>query len=99
MKLKFMLVISLVAPLVLTACAKKEEAAATDQGQNAPAAEEKITPEQQAAIDAIDKPVMDENNTDISPEQANAPAEDSMTPAAETPAPDAETATTGTATQ
>lgn len=85
MKLKFMLVISLVAPLVLTACAKKEEAAATDQGQNAPAAEEKITPEQQAAIDAIDKPVMDENNTDISPEQANAP--------------DAETATTGTATQ
>ena len=39
-----MLVISLVAPLVLTACAKKEEAAATDQGQNAPAAEEKITP-------------------------------------------------------
>jgi hypothetical protein len=42
---------------------------------------------------------MDENNTDISPEQANAPAEDSMTPAAETPAPEAETATTGTATQ
>ena len=34
-----------------------------------------ISPEQQAAIDAIDKPVLDEKNTDVPAEIANAPAD------------------------
>jgi hypothetical protein len=42
----------------------------------------KSHPEQQAAIDALDKPVMDEKNTDIPESVANAPA-DAATPATE----------------
>ena len=36
--------------------------------------------EQQAAIDALDQPILDEKNTDIPAEKANAPA-DAATPA------------------
>ena len=83
MKLKFAWAALVIVPLTLTACAKKNDAPASHEGQAAPA-QEQITPEQQAAIDALDKPVMDEKNTDIPESVANAPAE----PA--TPATDAE---------
>ena len=49
------------------------------------AATEKITAEQQAAIDAIDQPVLDEKNTDVAAEIANLPA-DEATAVAEMPA-------------
>ncbi|MBJ9985159.1 hypothetical protein IAE19_06835 [Acinetobacter sp. S40] len=81
MKLKLALAALVIVPLTLTACAKKNDAPASQEGQAAPA-QEKITPEQQAAIDALDKPVMDEKNTDISESVANAPAEPA-TPATE----------------
>ncbi|MCU4412505.1 hypothetical protein KTH71_00370 [Acinetobacter sp. WU_MDCI_Axc73] len=74
MKLKLVLAAILVIPLTLTACAKKNDAPASHEGQAAPA-QEKVTPEQQAAIDALDKPVMDQKNTDIAESVANAPAE------------------------
>ncbi|VTX67276.1 Uncharacterised protein [Acinetobacter ursingii] len=81
MKLKLVLAAIVVIPLTLTACAKKNDAPASHEGQAAPV-EEKVTPEQQAAIDALDKPVMDEKNTDIPESVANAPA-DAATPATE----------------
>ena len=77
MNLKLTLAALLIAPLALTACAKKDEAPKRDA-----AVEEKVTPEQQAAIDSLDKPVMDEKNTDVPAEVANADA-DSATPATE----------------
>ena len=81
MKLKLVLAAIVVIPLTLTACAKKNDAPASHEGQAAPV-EEKVTPEQQAAIDALDKPVMDEKNTDIPESVSNTPA-DAATPAAE----------------
>lgn len=81
MKSKWALVALILVPLTLTACAKKNDAPASQEGQAAPV-QEKITPEQQAAIDALDKPVMDEKNTDIPESVANAPA-DAATPATE----------------
>ena len=77
MNLKLTLAALLIVPLALTACAKKDEAPKTDA-----AVEEKVTPEQQAAIDSLDKPVMDEKNTDVPAEVANADA-DAATPATE----------------
>ena len=59
MKLNILLAALIIAPLTLTACSNKNDAPAAQQGQSAPA-DEKVTPEQQAAIDALDKPVMDE---------------------------------------
>ncbi|MGZ7881363.1 hypothetical protein [Acinetobacter soli] len=81
MKLNILLAALIIAPLTLTACSKKNDAPAAQQGQSAPA-DEKVTPEQQAAIDALDKPVMDEKNTDIPESVSNTPA-DAATPAAE----------------
>ncbi|WP_130802569.1 hypothetical protein [Acinetobacter ihumii] len=81
MKLKLALAALVMIPLTFTACAKKNDAPASHEGQTAPV-EEKVTPEQQAAIDALDKPVMDEKNTDIPDAVANAPA-DAATPATE----------------
>ena len=77
MNLKLTLAALLIAPLALTACAKKDEAPKADA-----AVEEKVTPEQQAAIDSLDKPVMDEKNTDVPAEIANVDA-DAATPATE----------------
>lgn len=62
MKFKLTLAALMIAPIMFTACAKKDEAKNAEQA--APAAIE-TTPEQQAAIDAIDKPNLDENNTDV----------------------------------
>lgn len=50
---------------MLTACAKKEEATQAGQDASSTAVADKVTPEQQAAIDALDKPVLDEKNTDV----------------------------------
>ncbi|TCB79302.1 hypothetical protein E0H89_03335 [Acinetobacter sp. ANC 3781] len=86
MNLKLTLAALLIAPLALTACAKKDEAPKNDAA--ATTVEEKITPEQQAAIDSLDKPVLDEKNTDVPAEIANANA-DEATPVAEAAASEA----------
>ncbi|USA45255.1 hypothetical protein NDN11_11025 [Acinetobacter sp. C26M] len=66
MKFKLTLAALIIAPIMLTACAKKDEAKnAEQQDQAASAVSTQTTPEQQAAIDAIDKPNLDENNTDV----------------------------------
>jgi len=82
MKFKFALVALMIAPLALTACSKQEKAPASEQTSASEAtstASENVTPEQQAAIDAIDKPVLDEKNTDVPAELSNTPA-DAATP-------------------
>ncbi|RLZ08108.1 hypothetical protein EAH57_09770 [Acinetobacter sp. 2JN-4] len=67
MNFKLTLIALMIAPvMVLTACAKKEEAkTAEDQEQATSVVSTQTTSEQQAAIDAIDKPIMDEHNTDV----------------------------------
>jgi len=54
------------------------------------AVEEKVTPEQQAVIDSIDQPVLDEKNTDISAAVSNADP-DAETPVVEEAASNATT--------
>ncbi|MFV5491340.1 hypothetical protein [Acinetobacter sp. ASP199] len=66
----------LAASLALTACAKKDSPAPQEQDASAATVTEQITPEQQAVIDSIDKPVLDEKNTDVPAEVANAPADE-----------------------
>ena len=78
MKLKFVLAALIIAPLALTACSKQENAPASEQVAVSSAAtteSETISAEQKAAIDALDQPVLDEKNTDIPAEKANAPAD------------------------
>ncbi|UBX51336.1 hypothetical protein LDO52_08135 [Acinetobacter pseudolwoffii] len=75
MKKQLTLAALLAASLALTACAKQESAPAAEAEGSAAVATETVTPEQQAAIDAIDQPVLDEKNTDIPAEIANAPAD------------------------
>ncbi|ENX57228.1 MULTISPECIES: hypothetical protein [Acinetobacter] len=71
MKFKLTLAALIIAPIMLTACAKKEEAKnAEQQDQTAAAVSTQTSPEQQAAIDAIDKPNLDENNTDVAEQGA-----------------------------
>ncbi|NIE97144.1 hypothetical protein F3J02_11755 [Acinetobacter sp. Tr-809] len=71
MKFKLTLAALIIAPIMLTACAKKEEAKnAEQQDQAASAVSTQTSPEQQAAIDAIDKPNLDENNTDVAEHSA-----------------------------
>ncbi len=84
MKFKYALVALIIAPLALTACSKQEKAPASEQTSTSSTSSEseKVTPEQQAAIDALDKPVLDEKNTDVPAEKSNAPA-DVATPATE----------------
>ncbi len=80
MNQKLTLAALLAASLAFTACAKKDDnATATTADASAAVASEQISAEQQAAIDAIDQPVLDENNTDVPEEVANAPA-DAATP-------------------
>ncbi|TCM66986.1 hypothetical protein EC844_11027 [Acinetobacter calcoaceticus] len=85
MKINALLIALILAPLALTACSKSDKTAATEQGASEVAVvneSETVTPEQQKAIDSIDKPVLDEKNTDVPAEKANAPA-DAATPAEE----------------
>ena len=79
MKFKLTLAALMIAPIMFTACAKKDEAKNAEQA--APAAIE-TTPEQQAAIDAIDKPNLDENNTDVVMDAASEVEESEATEAA-----------------
>ena len=79
MKFKLTLAALMIAPIMFTACAKKDEAKNAEQA--APAAIE-TTPEQQAAIDAIDKPNLDENNTDVVMNAASEVEESEATEAA-----------------
>ena len=63
---------------VLSACSKQESAPAAEQVSASEVVVDEsaqVTPEQQAAIDAIDQPEQDENNTDIPADVANAPAD------------------------
>ncbi|WP_407304326.1 hypothetical protein [Acinetobacter sp.] len=82
MNLKLTLAALLIAPLALTACAKKDEAPKNDAAETA-IVEEKISPEQQAAIDSIDQPILDEKNTDVPAEIANANADEATAAASE----------------
>ncbi|WP_342068242.1 hypothetical protein [Acinetobacter baumannii] len=65
MNLKLTFAALLIVPMMLTACAKKEEATQAGQDASSTAVADKVTPEQHAAIDALDKPVLDEKNTDV----------------------------------
>ena len=88
MKFKFVLAALIALPFALTACSKQENAPASEQVAVSSAAtteSETISAEQKAAIDALDQPVLDEKNTDVPAEKANAPA-DVATPATEEPA-------------
>ncbi len=75
MSLKMTLAALLLAPLALTACKKNEAPEQTAAASETAAVEEAVTAEQQAAIDAIDQPELDEKNKDIPAEVANAPAD------------------------
>ena len=66
--------ILLIASVALTACAKKDNTTENTTEASVPVVEEQISPEQQAAINAIDKPILDEKNTDVPAEVANMPA-------------------------
>ncbi|NHC03980.1 hypothetical protein G9F31_09380 [Acinetobacter sp. 187] len=88
MTLKSIALVCLFTPIVLTACSKQESAPAAQQTSASEAesqSSDQLTPEQQAAIDALDQPVLDEKNTDIPESVANAPA-DQATASTETQA-------------
>ncbi|OTH00638.1 hypothetical protein [Acinetobacter sp. ANC 4973] len=89
MNLKLTLAALLIAPLALTACVKKDEAPKNETAETV-AVEEKVTPEQQAVIDSIDQPVLDEKNTDIPAAVSNVDA-DAETPVVEEAASNATT--------
>ncbi|WP_313738256.1 hypothetical protein [Acinetobacter sp.] len=82
MNLKLTLAALVILPLTLTACAKKDEAPKTETAASA-AADQQTTAEQQKAIDALDKPVLDEKNTDVPAEIANANADEVTAAASE----------------
>ncbi|MCU4433823.1 hypothetical protein [Acinetobacter pittii] len=65
MNLKLTFAALLIVPMMLTACAKKEESSKAGQDAASTAVSDKVTPEQQATIDSLDKPVLDEKNTDV----------------------------------
>ncbi|QIO09166.1 hypothetical protein [Acinetobacter lanii] len=78
MTLKSIAFVCLFTPIILTACSKQESAPAAQQTSTSDAqsqSTEKLTPEQQTAIDALDQPVLDEKNTDVPESVANAPAD------------------------
>ena len=76
MKQQLALAALLATSLTLTACSKPEQAPATETDASAVVEDTaQVTAEQQAEIDAIDKPVLDEKNTDVPAEIANAPAD------------------------
>lgn len=85
MNFKLSIAALILIPFALTACSKQESAPAAQQGSASEVVVDEaaqVTPEQQAAIDAIDQPEQDKNNTDIPADVANAPA-DQATPDAE----------------
>lgn len=60
MKKQLTIAVLLAASLALTACAKQESAPEAEAESSAAVADQTVTPEQQAAIDAIDQPILDE---------------------------------------
>ena len=66
----------LTACLMLVACAKNEDQAVTASEASAVLVEQEVSAEQQAAIDSIDAPILDEKNTDVPAEIANAPSDE-----------------------
>lgn len=82
MNLKISIAAIILIPFALSACQKQDSTSTSEQGSASEIVVDEssqVTPEQQAAIDAIDQPVQDKNNTDIPAEIANAPA-DQATP-------------------
>lgn len=75
MKQHLTLAALLAASFIFTACTQQKNTPADDLENPTAVNEETISPEQQAAIDAIDKPVLDEKNTDVRAEIANAPTD------------------------
>ena len=79
MSIKLVVVTGFLCSMVLlTACGKAEQSAQNNT-QDA-ASEVAISVEQQAAIDSIDQPILDEHNTDVPDAIANADS-DVATPA------------------
>ncbi|WAU74682.1 hypothetical protein [Acinetobacter sp. TR11] len=78
MKMKLTLAALIIAPIMLTACGKKEEAKNVEQQEQvASEVSAPTTPEQQAAINAIDKPeLQDKKNAEaVSPASEEAASE------------------------
>ncbi|MHA3057643.1 hypothetical protein [Acinetobacter sp. ANC 4641] len=71
MKKQLIIVLACLVPFVLTACSKKSEEAQTAQ-TFASTDDKPTTAEQQAQINALDKPVLDEKNTDVKDADASA---------------------------
>ncbi|WP_111894340.1 hypothetical protein [Acinetobacter sp. MB5] len=71
MKKQLIIALACLAPLAFTACSKKSEDANTEQSAVA-SDDQPTSPEQQAKIDALDKPVLDEKNTDVKKANAHA---------------------------
>ena len=77
-KLKIGLLVVLLSTALLAACQKQDQAPQAEQATTSEAVasnQEQISAEQQAAIDALDKPLQDENNSDVPEEVANAAVE------------------------
>jgi uncharacterized protein YcfL len=64
----------LVISFLFTACSKQNQEPVSTEASSVQVNE--ISTEQQAAIDALDQPILDEKNTDIPAEIANAPADE-----------------------
>ena len=65
MNLNYLLAAIVMSTLLLTACAKKEQAPAAEQTASA-ATDAPVSAEQQAIIEGLDKPVMTEESHDAS---------------------------------
>lgn len=61
--------------MMLSACGKNQNEETTETAGSEAQVSTKITAEQQAAIDAIDQPVLDEKNTDVPAEISNTAAD------------------------
>lgn len=88
MNLKLIFAATIFASMALTACSKQDKAPASEQASAAVSDSDQVTPEQQKAIDSLDKPVLDEKNQDVPASIAGAPAEEA-TPATEADEPKA----------
>ena len=64
----------LISTVVLVACAKKDNAQNTEVEASSAVVQD-VSAEQQAAIDSIDQPILDDKNTDIPSEVSNAVAD------------------------
>ena len=75
MKKQLIIVLGCIFAMMFTACSKKAEQSKAEQASasTSTVTDNKFTtPEQQAQIDALDKPVLDEKNTDVQNPDATA---------------------------